>query len=132
MKMRTWEISGWYLCAVGVIHSLVGVMMFKDELLDMVRAGIVNSIKDQMDLHAAFWFMLTGFLFIYIGWLWQKQIDRDKGPLSKFTASGMTLMTVAGVIIMPISGFWLLLPLCVIMLHSTYAFKHSERAGSDG
>lgn len=123
--MKAWKISGWYLFAMGIVHVLFGIVQFRDELADILKAGIINSVSDQMDLNAAFWFIFTGFLLIYMGLQWQKQIDRNNEPLSLNTALGMTAITVAGVLIVPMSGFWLLLPLCIIMLHSAYTLEHS-------
>jgi hypothetical protein len=62
-------------------------------------------------------------LWIYIGWQWHKQIGRDGLPPSRFAALGMTVMTAAGVVIMPASGFWLLLPLCIIMLYPHFGYS---------
>ena len=120
---NAWKISGWYLFVVGVIHNAFGVVFFSDILRDLWNAGVINSVSDQFDRNCAFWFLFSGFLFIYLGLHWQEQIRRYQEPLSKFSAWGLTAIVVSGVIIMPVSGFWIVLPLCFIMLHPHYPAK---------
>ncbi|MDR2243926.1 MAG: DUF6463 family protein [Burkholderiales bacterium] len=122
MKMKhAWKISGWYLFVVGIIHNVVGVLVLQEVLRDIWNAGLINSVSDQMDRNAAFWFLFTGFLFIYFGLQWQEHIRRYQEPLSKFSAWGLTAIVVSGLIIMPVSGFWIVLPLCFIMLYPHYS-----------
>ncbi|MDR2173755.1 MAG: DUF6463 family protein [Burkholderiales bacterium] len=118
-----WKISGWYLFVVGIIHNLVGVWVLSDVLRDLWNAGLVDSVRDQMDRNAAFWFLLTGFLFNYVGLSWQEHLRRYKEPLSKFNAWGLTVLVVLALIITPTSGFWIVLPLCFIMLYPHYFLK---------
>ena len=124
---KLWTFSGWYLLFVGMIHVAVGAILFSDVLADIWNAGLINSVSEEMDRNAAFWFMFVGFLFIYLGWHWQEQMRLNGRPPSKFTAAGMTVMIAAGLAIMPMSGFWLLLPLCAIMLHSAYCLGASDK-----
>ena len=130
MSIRNaWKISGWYMFALGIIHNLVGVMITKDALLDMLNAGLVNSVNiPDVDRNAAFWFIFLGFFLMYIGLVWQGQIKRYREPLSKFSAWGLTALTLVGAAIVPISGFWLIMPLCVIMLYPHYS---KERNAAD-
>jgi len=120
---NAWRISGWYLFAVGIIHNFVGILIVRNILRDILDAGIINSVGDQTDRNAAFWFLFAGFLFNFVGLLWQQQIRRHQEPLSKFAAWGLTAMTVIGALIMPVSGFWIILPLCFIMLYPHYFVK---------
>jgi len=116
-----WKISGWYMFALGIIHNLVGVMMTKDALLSMLNDGLVNSVNMDADRNVAFWFLFLGFFFMYVGLVWQGQIKRYREPLSKFSAWGLTALTFVGVAIAPFTGFWLIMPLCFIMLYPHYS-----------
>ena len=117
---NAWKITGWYVFSLGIIHVLVGFFLFKEGLREIWNAGIFNGVGDSMAAHSAFWFQFLGFFFIYFGWHWKEQIKQHKQPLSKFTAWGMTVLTLAGFIFVPISGFILMMPLCFIMLYPHY------------
>ena len=124
-----WKISGWYLFAIGVIHTLVGLFLFPDILRDIWSSGLIGSVRDQLDRNVAFFFFYFGFLLSYIGLQWQEQLRRYKEPRSRLTAWGITVITITGAIIMPISGFWLVMPLCFIMLYPHYFNKGGSFSG---
>ena len=118
-----WKITGWYLFAVGIIHNVVGAFIMSEILLDILTTGLKGHIHTNTEYVAIYWMLFVGFFFIYIGLHWQEQIRRYKEPLSKFTAWGLTVITVVELIIEPISGFWLLVPLCFSMLYPHYFIK---------
>jgi uncharacterized membrane protein len=117
---NVWKISGWYLFAVGIIHTVVGIILFPGLLMDMAKVGILNSVGDDIERFAVFFFMFFGFLFLYMGLHWQELIRRHKEPLSKLAAWGMTVFVAAGTVMLPVSGFWIMMPLCLILLYPHY------------
>ena len=120
---NAWKITGWYVFTLGIIHIAVGFFMFYEGFRDIWVAGLVNGVGDNITAHAAFWFQFIGLLFIYFGWQWKELINRYKEPLSKFSAWGMTVLTLLGLVFVPVSGFILMLPLSFIMLYPHYIKK---------
>jgi len=120
---NAWKISGYYLFVISLIHSAFGLFAMQDVLRELWNEGLIGSISGQMDRNAVFWFLSWGFLLGYIGVDWQQRIRRHKEPLSKFSAWGLAAIVVSGILIMPASGFWLGLPLCLIMLWPHYFSK---------
>ena len=114
---NAWRITGWYVFSLGIIHVLFGFIMLQDGLSEILNAGLFNGVGDNLDANVAFWFQFFGFFLIYLGWHWKEQIKRYKEPLSKFTAFGMTVLTIVGLVFVPVSGFILMTPLCFIMLY---------------
>ena len=104
--MRPW--IGKSLLIIGIIHSVFGFITFRNIIAELVREMLFNSIKyNQIDRHAAFWFLFTGFAWLIIGglidWAERKHLD-----LPSFLKWGFLSITFFGCLIMPKSGFWLL------------------------
>ena len=116
-----WRYSGWYLVVIGVIHSLVLSFICIDILRDMAGEWFFNTVSNEMDRNAAFWSLFAGIFMIYMGMQWQELLDRDKKPLSKRAGWGLVVIVGVSLLIMPLSGFWLVIPLCVGMLYPHYA-----------
>jgi len=114
---NAWKITGWYVFFLGIIHVVVGFFMFNEGFREIWAAGLINGVGDSIAAHAAFWFQFLGLLFLYLGWHWKEQINRYKEPLSKFTAWGMTVLVLLGLVFVPLSGFIIMIPLAVIMLY---------------
>ncbi len=52
--------SGNLLIATGLIHTTLGFVMGKEVLLQIVNSGFINSVNEQMDRRAIFWFLFGG------------------------------------------------------------------------
>jgi len=104
--MRAW--IGKSIVAIGIVHSIFGLGMGHAILADMVREGLFNTVVAQFDRNAAFWFLYTGFALLLLGALvdW---CEKTKGTTPRFLGWGLLALTVPGLVIMPQSGFWLLL-----------------------
>lgn len=69
--------SGNLLVATGLVHNIIGFVMGWNVLTEIVRSGFVNSINDQMDRNAVFWFLFAGFIIIALGKLIQDCLESD-------------------------------------------------------
>ncbi len=103
--MKAW--IGKSLLVIGLLHSIFGFVVFRGVLGDLVRDGLFNTIDMQADRNAAFWFLFGGFALLIIGGLvdWA---ERTKLALPPFLTWSFLVLTSAGCVIMPKSGFWLL------------------------
>ncbi len=106
--MKTW--TGKSIVIIGILHSIVGLTVFRDIFFILFSERLFNtiSLKSVPQRGEAFWFLYTGAALIIIGALvdW---IERRNIGLPVFLLWSFVLITVAGIVIMPISGFWLLL-----------------------
>ena len=66
MKQRI----GLILFGIGVLHQLVGVLIYGPALKTIFDAGVVNAIlPPHWDHNATFWYYITGFLLMQFGWI---------------------------------------------------------------
>lgn len=107
--MRRWV--GRWIMGVGVMHSLIGFVLFAGPLREIAAAGLWDTLSPgRPTRYLAFWFMFGGVTTVLVGYL-TDWIERVAGktlprPLG-WTFLGVAL---AGVILTPVSGFWLVFP----------------------
>jgi uncharacterized membrane protein YhaH (DUF805 family) len=100
---------GCYLIVLGVVHIVTGLILYRQPLADIVRSGVWNAVDPHFDRNTAFWFLVAGALFMLMGGLANSLESRRLHP-PRAVGYGLALLAMLGVILMPISGFWLLLP----------------------
>lgn len=95
---------------IGILHSVVGFIAYREILIQILGEHLVNtiSVSSEPDREAAFWFLITGFALMIVGALvdW---IERRNIGMPAFLLWSFISITAIGVLIMPISGFWLFL-----------------------
>ena len=107
--------SGNLLIATGILHNVIGFAMGWNVLTEIVRSGFVNSIKNEMDRNAIFWFLFAGFMMIALGKLMQDWLDAD-WLLPKWLGLSLLFLSLIGCIMMPASGFWLVIPQALLII----------------
>ena len=108
MKSKTFPLVGWSLVLIGIIHNLFGIVVGWRILLDAANAGLIGVWDDPPPQGLIFWFLVTGFALIAIGLL-AAQLDRSGVAIPWSFIVFFGLLTLTGVVLMPASGFWLLL-----------------------
>ena len=108
--------SGNLLLGTGVIHNLIGFVMGWPVLVKIGQAGFVNSVNAEMDRNAIFWFLFSGFMMMMLGWFMQEYMQANKKSLPAALGIQLLILTIIGCIMMPISGFWLVLPQAVLII----------------
>ncbi len=109
--------NGKIIIAIAIIHNIFGFIIFYDIFTELVRESLFNTVMDQFDRNAAFWFVFSGFALMIIGGLinW---IEGNQFELPPFLKWSFLAITIIGCFIMPISGFWLLsIPTIGLFLH---------------
>ena len=99
------------MIGVGVMHSLIGFILYGTTLREIIGAGVWDTLHPGMPArYLAFWFMFAGVAAMLIGYLadWIERHARGALP----HGLGWTLLGIAlvGAIVTPISGFWLVFP----------------------
>lgn len=109
------ERIGYILMAIAVLHEVVGVIFYAPALLDIAQAGVINSIVPPFwQRDAAFWFMAFGVLLFLLGWTAQWSWTQMQ-QIPRFLSWGLLLLCTVGVVLMPLSGLWLGIPVALIM-----------------
>ena len=105
--------AGPALIAIGVLHTVVMLIAFHGPYWQIASAGLFNTIDESTDpsLGLAFWTLQFGFLLIVIGAL----IPSQRKPVSRLAALVLLVAILLGILIMPLSGFWLGLPVAIAL-----------------
>ena len=93
--------------AIGALHTVVGLVMFRRTLAELMAEGVVNTVNGEPVREAAFWFIFFGLLAVLLGALidW---CELESRPLPPFLGLSLLALFVLCVTIMPISGGWLI------------------------
>lgn len=105
--------AGIMMMWIAVIHNVVGVMIFFAPLIDIAQAGVLDTVKPpHIERGLAAWFLLSGCLMFMLGGLmhWAYKHTHTLPHSLGWMSIGFGLL---GVILMPASGFWLLIPVCI-------------------
>lgn len=104
--MKNW--IGKAIAFIGVIHTTLGLVIFRKILQDLFSEGLFNTVNGQMDREFFYWFTMFGVVLIIFGAL-VNWIEQTTGELPNWLGWTCFIFTVVLLIIMPISGAWLLL-----------------------
>ena len=114
------RFGGHVLTAIGVLHLAVGSLAYAGPLAAIGRDRFFNAVDGHIDRDAAFWFMLTGLLLVLLGQL-VRRAQRRLGTLPAFLGWSLLALSAVGALLMPFSGFWLLLVAAVLALAAARA-----------
>ena len=105
--MNRWV--GRWIIGVGIIHVAVGVLMFGEPLLAILRDGVWNAVDGHSGRPLAFWFVFLGLFTIVFGSLvdWMEGRGLSTPGLVSWA---FLVLVVLGIVTMPVGGGWLLLP----------------------
>jgi len=110
--------AGKLLIAIGVGHAIVGLVLFRQPLAAIVGDGVLNTVRDQLDRQAAFWFLLMSPLCVALGQVVDRAIERgDQGTLG-IVGWNLLAIGVVGAAMMPLSGFWFVIAVAPLVLRA--------------
>jgi cobalamin biosynthesis protein CobD/CbiB len=117
-QTRPW--MGRWLLAVAALHTLFGLLVFTGPLRQLLRLGLFNAVGADPLLSAVTWFLLFGAPLALLGQalsLLERRADVDASSLRPL-GWGLLALGLLGIVLMPASGFWLLLPVVWALLRS--------------
>ena len=108
------------LIATAVLHTAVGMWIFRDPLAAILRDGFVNAVDADALRRNAFWFLLFSPVLAGLGMITNRALAA--GDLGVLAVVGWSLlgMGVVGAAAMPVSGFWILIALSLPVLAELY------------
>ena len=111
--MKRW-IGRWFM-VVAVLHTALAFVMFKAELAELVQLGVYDSVIGAPARGKAAWFVLFGVLLFLFGSV-VDALERAKLKVPFSAVVGVLILAGLGVLLMPRSGFWLVLPPAIAVL----------------
>ncbi len=116
MKSRKVWIGRW-LIAMAVLHTVVGVVMGAPVLLDIAKRGVFNTVTDDRPLVGMVaWFLLCGVVLALLGMAINSLERSAHFPGARALGAGTALLSLLGVVLMPVSGFWLAFPPAIALM----------------
>lgn len=102
--------AGAWVCAIGLLHSALGVWGFAPELRAMGRAGVYASVLDpRSPVGAALWFLALGLVMVALGVL-MRWVEVELGRTLPVRLAVMLVALTAFVVILdPLAGAYTLL-----------------------
>jgi hypothetical protein len=114
--VKLWKYSGIILLATGFLHTIVALLLWKDEFSGMINDGFINSIGENKMHELAFWFLVCGIFTIFLGHLLHYYIKKTQKPAPLFLGYYLLAFSILGCLIAPVSGFWLILAQALIII----------------
>ena len=115
-NVKIWKYSGIFLIVTGIIHSCAVGAMFSNVLWVMIKEGLLNSVGEDFTRGCAFWSFFFGIMLILLGYVMHYYVKKEQKPAPVFWGYWLLGLGVIGCIIMPVSGFWLVIPQAFIIL----------------
>ena len=117
---------GFSVVGLSVAHLLYAGVVFLDTWRGIAGRGIFDAGESSPEAGFAVWFALCGLSWWLLGWSWLASSAARPDVAHRVVASSMLALVLAGIVIIPASGFWLMLPLALALCIPT------RTAGSSG
>ena len=114
---RTW--IGHWLMGVAALHTLFAAVVFGEVLLKIAERGLFNSVGTDTLVAAAVWFVLFGFGLALFAMAVNPLERSGQRTALRQLGFGLLLLCVLGIVLMPVSGFWLAIPPALAMLRKS-------------
>ncbi len=116
MKSGTAWIGKW-LVASAIGHAVVGVVLGGASLVGIAEQGLFNTVSFADPLPGmAVWFMLFSPPLALMGMAVDTLERAEHFPGAFALGVGTLLITLLGIVLMPVSGFWILLPAALALM----------------
>ena len=114
------RLSGPLLTATGVLDLLYVLVFHYKQLAAIAGDGFFNAVEPDVayatfDRETAFWHLTFGLMVVILGALIHWTQART-GTLPAFLGWSLLVLSVAALVLIPVSGFWLVLPQAVMMI----------------
>ncbi len=111
------------MIAMGIGHALIGLVLFHDAFMAIVREGIINTIQPpgysaepDYDRIAFFWHMVFSPVLSMLGQITARAIARGATDILRVVGWNLLGIGIVGTMVLPVSGNPALIVLAVLIL----------------
>ena len=116
------RFSGIFLILTGALHTGIGVLLLGGPLRAIADEGFLNALQTgEWEQLTAFWFIMFGFLLVLLGALMHWVLRTLRTELPPFLGWGLLAICAVGVILLPVSGFWICIPQAWLIMRRSKA-----------
>ncbi len=117
-RSRVEQLLGPALVLIGVGHAVCTLILFPDGIAAIVGGGVAGAISldSPGEAKAAFWFGLFAPALVFMGWLASHALVAGDRALLGLLAWFLVGTALVGIVVMPVSGFWAVLVVGLLML----------------
>jgi hypothetical protein len=108
---------GRYLIAVAALHTIAAFLLFGPVFVGMLERGVFNTVNRDPLRSAATWFLLFGGPLLLLGMCIDRLERKPNFSEAGMMGLGMLLCCICGVVLMPLSGFWLAMPAAIALMN---------------
>ncbi len=106
---------GPFLTLLGIVHLLLFAVLHAHRWAAIARDGGVGTVDGDDEREAAFWTVGFGLLLLLVGDL-LRHLQTRQGAAPASSGWIMLVLGVGGGVLMPVSPFWLFVPLGLLLL----------------
>ncbi|MCP4353786.1 MAG: molecular chaperone GroEL [Desulfobacterales bacterium] len=114
--MKRWV--GRWIIGTSTLHTIFALVVYSEIWLKILNHGVLNTVKDDSRIGAPVNFLLWGLLYFVFGFTIDALEKRGIVPLPKSMGWGLLLNAIIAVVLIPISGYWLLFPPAIAVIIS--------------
>lgn len=92
------------------------MVVYGPVLMQLLQAGLFDSVGGDAMRGAVTWFTFSGFFMFTTGLAVDQLKKHDLHSVLVPSGSALLAITILGIIMMPVSGFWLMLPPAIAMI----------------
>lgn len=116
--MKYW--IGKWIVTVSIVHTIFAVVVFPEVIWQIFLDGVFDSIGVDPLRGAVAWFLLFGFVLFGLGLAINTIEEMSNGDVPASIGFSLLFVILLGIVLMPISGFWLVLPPALIVIYKRY------------
>lgn len=121
---------GTAIIGIGMIHVVFGFVVFPEVWLGILRSGVFNSIGEDPMRGAVAWFELFALPVFAYGQL-INTLENSGSTMPGSIFWHLLVILLVGVVLMPVSGFWLLLLPLIMLWRRSRAEKNAVPAQAE-
>ena len=115
MKERKIWIGRWLL-GVAALHTVFGLVIGAPVLAGIAKGGVFDTVGADPMVGVIVWFLFFGAIMALLGMAVTMLERAAHFHGARGLGIGTALLALAGVILMPVSGFWLAFPPAVALM----------------
>lgn len=119
---------GRYLISVAALHTIAAFLIYGQVFMDIIARGVFNAINRDPLRSAAIWFLLFGGPLLLLGITIHSLESKPGFTEASGLGLGILLCCILGVILMPVSGFWLAMPAAIALMNMQTNKKQRQTA----